>query len=210
MLFYRPPNSAPAIFASIEDSIGIVFDCGIENILITGGFKHEILKEASNKNIVDICQHYSLEQLINEPTHSTENTHSIIDIFLTINLHSILLSRVGEPFLDQNIRYHCPIYCVFNFDKKTAHSYTRHIWLYGNADYQSLSHEISESDCNLFKDINVEIYATKVTERIMTLASKHKPNKTICVRNSDPSWLSKSIKRLMRKRKRLFDKYKKS
>ena len=44
----------------------------------------------------------------------------------------------------------------------------------------------------------------------MTLASKHIPNKTIRVRNSDPSWLSNSIKRLMRKRKRLFDKYKKS
>ena len=125
--FYRPPNSAPAILASKEDSIGIAFDCGIENILITGGFNHDILKEASNKNIVDICQHHNLEQLINEPTHSTENTHSIIDIFLTTNLHSILLSRVGKPFLDQNIRYHCPIYCVFNFDKKIAHSYTRHI-----------------------------------------------------------------------------------
>ena len=44
----------------------------------------------------------------------------------------------------------------------------------------------------------------------MTLASKHIPNKTIRVRNSDPSWLSNSIKRLMRKRKQLFDKYKKS
>ena len=44
----------------------------------------------------------------------------------------------------------------------------------------------------------------------MTLASKHIPNKTIRVRNSDPSWLSNSTKKLMRKRKRLFDKYKKS
>ena len=43
----------------------------------------------------------------------------------------------------------------------------------------------------------------------MTLASKHILNKTKN-KNSDPSWLSNSIKRLMRKRKRRFDKYKKS
>ena len=41
----------------------------------------------------------------------------------------------------------------------------------------------------------------------MTLASKHIPNKTIRVRNSDPSWLSNSIKRLMRKIKQFFDIY---
>ena len=133
--FYRPPNSVPAILASIGDSIGIAYDSGIENILITGDFNLDILKQLPIKKIVDICQHYNLEQLINDPTHYTENMSSIIDIFLTTNPHNILLSGVGDPFLDQNIRYHCPIYCVFNFDKKKTHSYTRHIWLYDNADY---------------------------------------------------------------------------
>ena len=106
--------------------------------------------------------------------HTTQkNTSSIRNIFLSTNLHNILLSEAGEPFLDQNIRYHCPIYYVFNFDKKIAHSYTRHIWLYDNADYQSLSRDISETDLNSFKDNNEEIYAIKVAERIITLASKH-------------------------------------
>ena len=55
--FYRPLNSAPAILASIEDSIGIAFDSCIENILISGDFNLDILKETPNKKIVDICQH---------------------------------------------------------------------------------------------------------------------------------------------------------
>ena len=62
--------------------------------------------------------------------------------------------------------------------------------MYDNADYQSLSRDISETDWNSFQDNNAEIYATKVTERITTLASNHIPNKTIRVRNSDPSWLT--------------------
>ena len=44
----------------------------------------------------------------------------------------------------------------------------------------------------------------------MQLASKYIPNKTIKVRQSDPPWLTKSIKKMMRKRKRLYDKYKSS
>ena len=36
------------------------------------------------------------------------------------------------------------------------------------------------------------------------------PNKHVKIRNSDPCWLNTSIKKLMRKRKRLYDKYKRT
>ena len=49
-----------------------------------------------------------------------------------------------------------------------------------------------------------------MTNRIIELARKHIPNKNIKVRKSDPPWLNKIIKKLMRKRKRLFDKYKRT
>ena len=64
----------------------------------------------------DFCQHFSLHQLINEPTHHTESFSSIIDLLFSSNINSIVLSGVGEPILDQNIRYHCPVYCVLSFD----------------------------------------------------------------------------------------------
>ena len=54
---------------------------------------------------------------------------SIIDLFLVSSKNRVLLSGVGEPFLDQNIRYHCPIYCVYNFDKVITQSFTGHIYL---------------------------------------------------------------------------------
>ena len=90
-----------------------------------------MLKQCSNRKINDICLQFNLEQLINEPTHYTESSSSIIDLFLSSKKKdTILLSGVGEPFLEQNIRYHCPIYCVFNFNKTVTASYERHIWLY--------------------------------------------------------------------------------
>ena len=104
--FYRPPNSANAILSSIEDSIGLAFDSNIQNILVTGDFNLDILKDNSNRKIRDLCQQFNFERLINEPTHFTENSSSLIDLILTINRNNILISGVGEPFLEQNIRYH--------------------------------------------------------------------------------------------------------
>ena len=60
------------------------------------------------------------------------------------------------------------------------------------------------------KENDIDIYANNVTNRIIELARKHIPNKNIKVRKSDPPWLNNIIKKLTRKRKRLFDKYKRT
>lgn len=156
--FYRPPNAPAAVLSSIEDSIGLAYDTNIQNIVITGDFNLDILKQTSNKKVSEVCQHFNLEQLITEPTHFTETSFSTIDLFLTSNKKNVLLSGVGEPFLDQNIRYHCPIYCVLNFDKIMTPTYTRHIWLCTRGDYQSLSDDLRETDWHTLKNTNIDIY----------------------------------------------------
>ena len=64
-----------------------------------------------------ICQQFSVTQMIMEPTHFTEHSFSIIDLMFAPDKNSILLSEVGEPFLDQNVRYRCLVYFVLNFTK---------------------------------------------------------------------------------------------
>ena len=48
--FYRPPNSPNAVMTSIEDSIGLAFDANIQNILITGDFNLDLLKDTSKRD----------------------------------------------------------------------------------------------------------------------------------------------------------------
>lgn len=208
--FYRPPNSTSEIFSAIEDSIGLAFDTNIENVLINGDFNLDIQKQTSNKKVSDLCLHFNMEQLITEPTHFTETASSILDLVFTSNRNRVLLHGVGEPFLDQNIRYHCPTYCILDFNKIVTPVYTRHIYLYDRGDYQSFSHDLIETDWDALACNNIDTYAINVTNHITKLADKHIPNKTVKIRKSDPSWLTNNIKRLMRKRKRLYDKYKKS
>ena len=141
--FYRPPNSTNDVLLSIEDLIALSYDTNIQNILITGDFNLDVSKQSANKKVSDLCQQFSLHQLIMEPTHYTEMSSSTIDLILTSNKNNVLLSGVGEPIFDQNIRYHCPVYCVLNFDKFTTPTYTRHIWLYDKGDYRSFSRDLT-------------------------------------------------------------------
>ena len=179
--FYRPPNSNNLVYTSIEDSIGLAFDTNVPNITITGDFNLDVSKHASYRKINDLYQHFNLEQIITEPTHYTENSDSIIDLFLVSNKNRVLLSGVGEPFLDQNIRYHCPIYCVYNFDKIITPSFTRHIYLYHLADYQTLSHELTETDWSSLKDNDIDTYAQNVTDRVFHLVNTYSINLCIFV-----------------------------
>ena len=129
------------------------------------------------------------------PANFTEHSSSIIDLIFTSNKNSILLSGVGEPFLDQHVRYHCPVYFVLNFHKNVAPAFYRHIMLFDRDDYQSLSRDIRETDWESLKSNDIDIYASNITNRISELANKHIPNKKVKIRQSDPSWLTNEAKK---------------
>ena len=60
------------------------------------------------------------------------------------------------------------------------------------------------------KSENINTYAENITKRITTLTNKHVPNRLINAHRTDTAWLSTHVKKLIRKKKRLYDKYKKS
>ena len=138
-------------------------------MFITGDFNRNTLKATLIKKNCNICQYFNLDQLIVEPTHFTENTSSIIDLVFTSNKSNILSSGVGDPFLEQNVQYHCPVYFLLNFHKIIAPASQRHIWLYERRDYQSFSRDIHETNWEPLKHNDIDIYAKKVTDQISEL-----------------------------------------
>ena len=99
---------------------------------------------------------------------------------------------------------------MLNFDKLITPVYTRHVWLYDREDYQSFSRGLDNTDWSSLKNDDLDTYTNNITGCITKLATKHIPNKDIKVRQSDPPLLTTNIKRLMRKRKRLYYKYKRT
>ena len=114
-------------FSAIEDSINPAVDSGVNDIVITGDFNLNMQNVQSACKLTSLCEQLSLVQSIEEPTHFTETSSSLINLFLVNNKEHLILSGVGDPFLHQDIRYHCPVFGIFNFHKPKCLSFKRRI-----------------------------------------------------------------------------------
>ena len=205
-LFYRAPNSDANYLSSIEDSIALAVDTGIADIIITGDFNFNYLDLQSRRKIDSLCTQFSLFQTINQPTHFTEYSSSLIDIILVSNKDNLILSGVGDPFLNQQMRYHCPIFGILKFSKPKSKSFSRHIWDYNNGDYNLLREKASQMDWESLKDDNIDNYVENLKNAIISITTECVPNRSIKVKPSDPPWLTSALKRHIRKRKRAYKK----
>ena len=207
-LFYRPPRAEH--FSSIEDSIHLAMDTGIQDIIITGDFNYDMLNPQLSAKINDLCEQLSFEQVIDEHTHFTEKSSSLIDIILTSNKDQVILSGVGDPFLTQELRYHCPVYAFLNFSKPKCKSFLRRTWSYDQGNYPLLREKASSIIWENLYDADVNKYALNISNQIMSLAMECIPIRLTRIRPGEPYWINTSIKCLIRKRKRLYRKAKRS
>ena len=131
-VFYRLPrtDALHLYFSSIEDSKHLVVDTCINDIIITGDFNYNMLNAHTSNKIKSIFGQFSLTQTINNPTHFTEHSSSLIDIILTHNETNMVYSGIGDPFLNQDIRFLCLAFGILNLTKPKVKSYTRHTWSY--------------------------------------------------------------------------------
>ena len=167
-----------------------------------------MINPQSEKEVLDLCKQYNLHQLINEPTHFTETSSTIIDLILVSNVQSIEMFGVGEPFLMQDIRYHCPIYTIFTLKKPVTKSFKRKIWLYEKGNYDELHTKVSEFDWNNVRNEDTNQYALNFSSKLLEISSDCIPTKFITVRPQDVPWMNNNIRKLMKKRNRLYKKYK--
>ena len=207
-IFYRPSNSNCDYFSNIEDSIALALDTGISDIIITGDFNYNLLNSVSSRKIDSLCTEFSLFQSINQSSHFTENSSSLIDILMVSNKDYLILSGVGDPFLNQQIRYHCPIDGIFKFSNPKNKSFQRHIWDYAKGNYNPLRNNALLVDWNSPYDPDIDIYSDKINSAILSIAYEAIPNRSITINHSDPPWITSCIKRHIRKRKRAYRKAK--
>ena len=169
-----------------------------------------MLNQHSRMKITDLCQTYNLTRLINDSTHYTETSFSIIDLVLVSNSHSVELSGVSEPFLSQDVRYHCPVYVIFTFKKPLLKSFLRDLWLYNQGDFNLFRQFISDFNWDSIKGEDVNQYALNFTDKLINLAQDCIPHKQVRIRPHDLPWINGTIRKLMRKRNRLYKKYKRN
>ena len=179
------------------------FDKSYDNIIVTGDFNMHFLSQASDK-IKNLIASYSAHQLIDTLTHFTETSSSLIDLIFVKNKNHVISSFVADPFIPELTRFHCPVVAVLKFDKPKFKSFKRHIWLYDKGNYNEYRNKLRNVDWNLLTDDNdPDKTIQNNTDKIISVASKTIPNKTIAVRPNDIPSMNTEIRKLIRTRKRL-------
>ena len=106
-----------------------------------------------------MLQNNNLDQLINEPTHITPTTSSLIDLLITDSPGYVMQSGISAPLGDP---YHCRINCVFKIKVPNHKKYKREIWNYSRANYGELNQCIQTAPWQImdtFDNINDSCYA---------------------------------------------------
>ena len=162
------------------------------------------------RKINSLCSQFALQQSVDEPTRYTETSPSLIDLILVHNPNTLIASGVGDPFLNQALGYHCPVFGLVKFSKPKVQSYTRHIWNYDQGDFQLLRTKAAETGWASLRDDNLDtyLYTANISKRILLIAQQCIPNRVVRIKPVDPPWLTLRIKKIIRKRKRAYKKRK--
>lgn len=200
--YYRPSNSGTEFWDKFETALDSAFDLNADIILLTGDFNEDQLKP-TNKKIRNICRMYSLYQLITEPTHFWDNSSSLLDVILVSDRNLVDNYTVGDYFLENLYRYHCTVSTRLKIPKQNSPSFSRHIWNYDRADLTTFKETLAHYNWQQDLTVNIDQTTDNITNTILKTATNTIPNKTITIRQNEPPWLNKTIKQMIRKRKRL-------
>ena len=96
--------------------------------------------------IENLLSQFSLSQIINEPTHISQNFNSCIDLPFTNQQNLITDSGIHSSF--HSNRYHQIIYGKFNLNYLCPPAYERHIWHYKHANTDMISKVVQGFDCD--------------------------------------------------------------
>ncbi|VDI20828.1 Hypothetical predicted protein [Mytilus galloprovincialis] len=185
--FYVPPKSNNEIWTKIESSIeSAVNDVKYDRIIVTGTFNNNLLNGANSK-IHNICTNYSLEQLIEDPTHFTEQSSSLINLIITDNSGFAPYCGVGPPLLDK-IRYHCPVMRFINAQNPDCLSFKRKIWLYKQGNFDEYRRILTKTNWDRIFALNgVDKINSEISNRILDAAEISMPNRIVALRKTDPA-----------------------
>ena len=150
---------------------------------------------------------YNYSQVINEPTNfEGQKNPSCIDLIFS-NQPNLILESGVHPSLTSYC-HHQIIFVKINFKIILPPAYRREIWHFKNARIDLIQQSINRFDWegalgNLDVNKQVEI----LTETLLNIFRNFIPNEVITCKSRDPPWMTKEIKKALRRKNRLYKKY---
>ena len=146
---------------------------------------------------------FALSQVINKPTHISQNFNSCIDLLFT-NQNNLITDSGVHPLLHSHC-HHQIIYGKFNLKVFYPPPCERHVWHYEHANVDMISKAIERFDWdNAFLGKNVNEKASILTKTILNIMSNYIPNEITTIDNRDPPLINNKIKSLIKNKNDYF------
>ena len=75
---YYPPSSAPRSFSELESALASIPPASLKSAILLGDFKINLLLP-DNQELTSVLSAFHLTQVVDQPTHVTANSSSLID-----------------------------------------------------------------------------------------------------------------------------------
>ena len=202
--FYRPPNSRAEYWGLLEENINHARELTNLPTYISGDFNCDVSK--SPNRLESVLSHEGLHILNSEPTYYTDTSARCLDIFACSEPIRVDSTITTSPTLGD----HCGLILCRKNHVVRSNEYTMKILDYKNTNWDCLNTSlVNKTWPEINVDSDLDAVAADWTNHFVTTMERFTPVKTIKIRDSDKSWITPRIKRLMQLRDRAFRRAKK-
>jgi hypothetical protein len=146
-----------------------------------------VLSDSLYVKLLDICQDNCLEQVVNEETHFTEKSKSILDLFFTSNSSLINKVEVIPGISDHEIVY------------VEASIKPRKVYQYNKANTEELKEKLRSIDIEKQlkeQDLTVDQLWNNFKEKVLDIMNQSIPTKMINNYKRKLPWINREMKSL--------------
>jgi len=196
--WYRPPNSEINVLNKYEEFLA-KNDGENKETIILGDFNCDHLNETSNDGNTVLLKVlntiYGFEQLINEPTRTTQTSSTLIDLVLTNHPEKITKSGVVQL----GISDHDLIYCVRKINRNLKHGHKEINYRnFKSFDIEIFKECLRQAPWDQFYSCNDANKAWELWKNnFIDALNRHAPIKKKRIKKNSVPWINKEIKRLM-------------
>ena len=156
-------------------------------------------------NLTSVVSSFNLTQIVSEPTRTTNSSATLIDLIFASSPTQVESCSTIPPLANSD---HNGLHMTISIksSKRVYKGVTRKIWKYSLADLDSMTEYLDNIDWNLIIVDSCWANWRNCFLRVMDLSIPH----TTAIPNRRLPWINRTIKQAIRKRKVLYDIYKRT
>ena len=200
-VIYRPPNFDDSFWDLLQDNIDIVKQTQNCKVMIVGDLNADPPSRQGGL-LMDFATVNNFTLHIDQPTRITSNSSTIVDQCMTNFSTYIKQTKVIPPLCTND---HCTIVIHCLFRARKPRSYARTMWDFNKTDFDKFRKELDSTSWDDCLDQDLDFTVQKWTEKFLQICKRIIPNKNVQIRPNDKSWFTGHLRRLNRRKKRLFN-----